>query len=68
MSSTAQQLSQGATEQAAAAEESTSSMEEMAASVQQNADNARQTDKIASKAAEDAQARAAMPWSAPCRR
>jgi methyl-accepting chemotaxis protein len=54
MSSTAQALSQGATEQAAAAEESTSSMEEMASSVQQNADNARQTDKIASKAAEDA--------------
>ena len=53
MSSTAQQLSQGATEQAAAAEESTSSMEEMASSIQQNADNARQTDKIASKAAED---------------
>ena len=53
MASTAQQLSQGASEQAAAAEESTSSMEEMAASVQQNADNARQTDKIASKAAED---------------
>jgi methyl-accepting chemotaxis protein len=56
MSSTAQQLSQGATEQAAAAEESTSSMEEMASSIQQNADNARQTDKIASKAAEDARA------------
>ena len=55
MSSTAQQLSQGATEQAAAAEESTSSMEEMASSIQQNADNARQTDKMASKAAEDAQ-------------
>jgi len=54
MSSTAQQLSQGASEQASSAEESTSSMEEMAASVQQNADNARQTDKIASKAAEDA--------------
>jgi methyl-accepting chemotaxis protein len=54
MSATAQQLSQGATEQAAAAEESTSSMEEMASSVQQNADNARQTDKIATKAAEDA--------------
>ena len=53
MSSTAQQLSQGATEQASAAEESTSSMEEMASSIQQNADNARQTDKIASKAAED---------------
>jgi len=54
MSSTAQQLSQGSTEQAAAAEESTASMEQMASSVQQNADNARQTDKIASKAAEDA--------------
>ena len=56
MSSTAQQLSQGATEQAASAQESTSSMEEMTSSVQQNADNARQTDKIASKAAEDARA------------
>jgi methyl-accepting chemotaxis protein len=54
MSSAAEQLSQGATEQAAAAEESTSSMEQMTSSVQQNADNARQTDKIASKAAEDA--------------
>jgi methyl-accepting chemotaxis protein len=56
MSATAQQLSEGATEQAAAAEETTSSMEEMAASIQQNADNARQTDKIASKASEDARA------------
>jgi len=54
MSSTSQQLSQGATEQAAAAEESTASMEQMTASVQQNADNARQTEKIASKAADDA--------------
>lgn len=54
MSLTAQQLSEGATEQAAAAEETTSSMEEMAASIQQNADNARQTDKIATKAAQDA--------------
>jgi methyl-accepting chemotaxis protein len=54
MNGTAQQLSQGATEQAAAAEESTAAMEEMASSVQQNADNARQTEKIASKAAEDA--------------
>ena len=54
MSATAQQLSQGAAEQAAAAEQSTSSMEEMVSSIQQNADNARQTDKIASKAAEDA--------------
>jgi methyl-accepting chemotaxis protein len=54
MSTTAEELSQGATEQAAAAEESTSAMEEMAASIQQSADNARQTDKIASAAAEDA--------------
>jgi methyl-accepting chemotaxis protein len=53
MSATAQQLSQGASEQSAAAEESTASMEEMASSIQQNADNARQTDKIASQAAED---------------
>ena len=30
-------------------------MEEMTSSIQQNADNAKQTDKIASKAAEDAQ-------------
>jgi methyl-accepting chemotaxis protein len=54
MSATAQQLSQGASEQASSAEECTSSMEEMGASVQQNADNAKQTDKIATKAAEDA--------------
>jgi methyl-accepting chemotaxis protein len=54
MSSTAQTLSQGASEQAASAEETTSAMEEMTASVQQNADNARQTDTIASKAAGDA--------------
>jgi PAS domain S-box-containing protein len=56
LSTTAGQLSQGANEQAAAAEESTAAMEEMAASVQQNADNARQTEKIAAKAAEDAKA------------
>jgi len=54
MSGTAQRLSDGASEQAASAEEITSSMEEMTASIQQNADNARQTDKIASKASEDA--------------
>ncbi len=56
MSATAQQLSQGATEQSAAAEECTASMEEMASSIQQNADNAQQTNKIAAKAATDAQA------------
>ncbi len=56
LSATAQQISEGTSEQAASAEETTSSMEEMAASIQQNADNAKQTDRIASKAAEDAQA------------
>jgi methyl-accepting chemotaxis protein len=54
LSTAAQQVSEGTSEQAASAEESTSSMEEMASSIQQNADNAKQTDKIASKAAEDA--------------
>jgi methyl-accepting chemotaxis protein len=54
MSATAQQLSQGASEQAASAEECTASMEQMGSSIQQNADNAKQTDKLASKAAEDA--------------
>jgi methyl-accepting chemotaxis protein len=56
MSSTAQQLSEGSTEQAASAEETTASMQEMTASIQQNSDNARQTEKIASKASEDARA------------
>jgi methyl-accepting chemotaxis protein len=54
MSATAQQVSQGASEQASSVVECTSSMEEMGSSVQQNADNANQTDKIATKAAEDA--------------
>jgi methyl-accepting chemotaxis protein len=55
MSATAEQLSEGANQQSAAAEQSTSSMEQMTASIQQNADNARQTDKLAGKAASDAQ-------------
>jgi len=54
MAATAQSLSQGATRQASAAEETTAAMEQMAASVQQNADNARQTDRIASSASDDA--------------
>ncbi|MFW6214565.1 MAG: methyl-accepting chemotaxis protein [Alkalispirochaetaceae bacterium] len=55
MSSTAQQLSQGATEQAASAEEVSSSMEEMGSNISQNADNASQTEKIAQKAAANAE-------------
>lgn len=54
MSSGSEELSQGATEQAAAAEQASSSMEEMAANICQNAENARQTELIATKAAQDA--------------
>jgi methyl-accepting chemotaxis protein len=56
MSASAEQLSQGATEQAASVEEVSSSMEQMTANIRQNADNAAQTEKIALKAAHDAQA------------
>jgi methyl-accepting chemotaxis protein len=55
VSSSTEQLSQGATEQASSAEEASSSMEEMASNIRQNADNAQQTEKIAVKAAQDAQ-------------
>ena len=54
VSATAQQLSEGASEQAAAAEETSASMEEMTASIEQNSGNAKETDAIASKAAQDA--------------
>ena len=54
MSSSSETLSQGATEQASSVEECSSSMEEMTASINQNADNARQTETIALKAAQDA--------------
>ncbi len=56
MSASAEEMSQGTTEQAASAEEASSSMEEMAANIRQNADNAMQTEKIAVKAARDAEA------------
>ncbi len=55
LSSSSEEMSQGATEQAASAEEASSSMEQMAANIKQNADNATQTEKIALKAAEDAE-------------
>lgn len=55
LASTAEQISQGATEQASTAEEVSSSMEEIGASIRQNTDNASQTEKIATKAAEDAE-------------
>ncbi|WP_027357673.1 methyl-accepting chemotaxis protein [Desulforegula conservatrix] len=49
-----EQISQGSTEQAASAEEVSASMEEMTANILQNAENSQQTEKIATKAAEDA--------------
>lgn len=54
MTSTAQTLSAGASEQAASVEEVSSSMEEATSSIQQNTENARQTEKISNKAAQDA--------------
>ena len=51
----AEQVSQGATEQAASAEEASASMEQMAANIKQNADNAAQTEKIARQSAKDAE-------------
>ncbi|MDH5381402.1 MAG: methyl-accepting chemotaxis protein [Cyclobacteriaceae bacterium] len=53
MNGSSQQMSEGATEQASSAEEVSSSMEEMASNIQQNTDNARETEKIAKKAAID---------------
>ena len=55
MESSAQIMSQGASEQAAASEQASSSIEQMTANIRQNADNAIQTEQIATKASEDAQ-------------
>ncbi|WP_051283712.1 MCP four helix bundle domain-containing protein [Desulforegula conservatrix] len=49
-----EQISQGSTEQAASAEEVSASMEQMTANILQNAENSQQTEKIATKAAQDA--------------
>ena len=54
VNSTAQELGQGSSEQAASLEQISSSMEEMSANVRQSADNAGQTEQIAQKAATDA--------------
>jgi methyl-accepting chemotaxis protein len=54
MSATAEQLSQGATEQAAAAEQASAAMEQMTATIRQSADNASQTEKIATQSASEA--------------
>ncbi len=54
MGANSEQLSQGATEQAASAEEASSSMEQMVTNIQQNANNALETEKIAEKVFSDA--------------
>lgn len=54
VSSTAQSLAQGASEQAASVEETSAAVEQMTASIAQNADNAKITDGMASKAAGEA--------------
>ncbi|QEL65889.1 methyl-accepting chemotaxis protein [Oryzomicrobium terrae] len=54
VSATAQSLSQSASEQAASVEEITSTLEESAASVTQNSENAKVTDGMAAKAAQEA--------------
>ncbi len=54
VSATAQSLSQASSEQAASVEESSASVEQMAASINQNSENAKITDGMATKAAEEA--------------
>jgi methyl-accepting chemotaxis protein len=54
ISVTAETLSQSASEQAAGVEETSASIEQMTASIAQNAENAKITDGIASKAAQEA--------------
>ncbi len=55
VSQTAQQIGDGSSEQAASLEEISSSMEEMTATISHSAENAAQTEKIATSAAADAQ-------------
>lgn len=54
VNATAQSLSQAASEQAASVEETSASIEQMAASIGQNAENAKVTDGMATKAAREA--------------
>ncbi len=54
VSTTSHSLSQAASEQAASVDETTAAVEQMAGSIEQNKDNARATETIAVRAAEDA--------------
>src|SRR5262249_14040119 len=55
ISSAAQELWRGTSEQAASVEETTASLEEMSASITQNAGNSSQSEQMAQKGAKDAQ-------------
>ncbi|HEY2092479.1 MAG TPA: methyl-accepting chemotaxis protein [Thermoanaerobaculia bacterium] len=55
VSSTAQAVSSGNSQQAAAVQETTASLEQMNASISQNADNSRQTESMAMKGSRDAE-------------
>ena len=55
VSATAQNVSSGNSEQAAAVQETTASLEQMNASISANADNSRQTEVMAKKGAHDAE-------------
>lgn len=52
ISSSSEQVAQGANQQASSTEQISSSMEEMVANINQNSDNARETESIATKAAQ----------------
>ena len=54
VSATAQSLSEGATEQASSVEETSASVEQMSASVQQNAENAKVTEAMSTRASKEA--------------
>jgi len=54
VSSSSEQLASGSNEQAASMEQVSASVEELSATIRQNADNASQTEKIATKSAADA--------------
>jgi len=54
ISATSQSLSQATSEQAASVEETSASVEQMAASINQNSENAKVTDGMATKAAQEA--------------
>jgi methyl-accepting chemotaxis protein len=55
LASASEEMTRGAVDQAASAEEASSAIEEMTANIRMNADNALQTEKIAIRAARDAE-------------